>query len=163
MVSTSIRGRKDVAQFLPINPDGLSDRELLEAAVKGINNTHDCVHRLASETAASHIALKTEMDHVKTEVGDLKTDRDVTNGRIEKLAKMFGAESWQPGESRVKPRGIGGWSTPKAAAAGMFIILAALVAHASTYDFVRHILVAGDAYLVQQAQQQAGQGEQPKK
>lgn len=101
--------RSNVVKFEHIEPEGLSDRELLESAVHGVNKVHDCVHAFREEQEGVN-------RHVTDAIGELKAQQGFTAGQVTTLAKAFGAEKLDPGEKPVKLRGIGGWSGWKALA-----------------------------------------------
>lgn len=117
--------RERVVKFDSIKPDGLSDRELLEAAVHGVNRVHECVHSFRSEQEGVN-------SHLTKSIGDLKTQQNITDGRVTTLAKAFGAEELKPGEKPVKLKGIGGWSGWKALATLMMSLSGIVLAYKIT-------------------------------
>lgn len=109
-------------KFKPIEPVGLSDRELLEAAVHGVNKTHECVDSFRQ-------AQEGVNQDVMAAIGDLHTRNQIMDGRLTTLAKAFGAEKLEPGEKRVRLAGIGGWSGWKATATLMMSLSGIVLAY----------------------------------
>lgn len=113
-----------MAEFVHIDPAGKTTDELLVEIAHAVNKTHDCVHRGQAEQAqrdqeASEKrhqmanALASVQGSVRSlfgKVGKLETTQEVDSGRIDKLAKMFGAEKAPKGQKPPKGRGIVGWS-----------------------------------------------------
>lgn len=147
--------------MIAVEPEGLTDRELMLAMLQATQQTHECVHALQREhrsfatetrqarknTQAALAGIKAEVNTVKKEVGALKTAQDIDSGKVTKLAKVIGSEPWAPGDRVVKPNGIGWWSGSKATVLAFLILMGSIVAGAPTYQFLKAQVVAADAFL----------------
>lgn len=150
-----------VTEFVRIEAEGLTDRELLVVLLESMGRTHDCVHALERKTeereriaaekrhalANSVMSIAGSVRQITGLVGDIKTQQDIDGGRITKLAQGLGMGSLDD-DHNPKPKGIGWVSTPKAIGIAAFLaVLVVVVSNAATYGFLRNIVVSSDAYL----------------
>lgn len=94
--------RERTVRFKTIEPQGLTDRELLEAAVHGVNKVHECVDSFRQEQEGVN-------RHVTDSIGALTARHEMMDGRLSTLAKAFGSEELAPGEKRPKLRVFPHW------------------------------------------------------
>jgi hypothetical protein len=127
-----------VTDFPRIDPEGLSDRELILATLKGMEATHACidgfraeqvkVNRHASEVRhaqgqelmnlrgdiigvqQSVAEVREDLTGVRGEIGEVKAAQEIADGAVSGLAKALGVIKSAPGEKAPKVRGIAGWS-----------------------------------------------------
>lgn len=113
-----------VAEFVRIDPAGKTTDELLVEIAHAVNKTHDCVHRGQAEQAARDQEAAEKRHQMANTIastqgsvrslfkrlGKLETTQGLDSTRIDKLAKMFGAEKAPKGQKPPKGRGIVGWS-----------------------------------------------------
>lgn len=128
-------------RFTPIEPRGLSDRELLEAAVHGVNKVHECVDSFRADQEGVN-------KHVTEAIGSLQTKQDIADGRLATLAKAFGAEKLEPGEKPVKLKGIGGWPGWKALATLMMSFSGIVLAYKITEPLLEPVFRAIHAAIM---------------
>lgn len=94
-----------VAEFRHIDPEGLTDRELLVALAKGQNATHDCVHRIEAQGIARDRMADDKRETLKSEmmtaIGGLETRIDIASGSVKALANSLGAQIEGGGKVKV--------------------------------------------------------------
>lgn len=130
-----------VTDFVEVDPQGLSDRELMVATLKAASATHHCVHNFQTQQQGVNRALTKG-------VGELSASMGIMRGEVDTLSKMHGAKSWEPNEKPIRPKGAGLKS--RAGAVGMAALVAAmiaLVANAGVYTFLKGQALAADASL----------------
>lgn len=113
-----------MSSFKPIDPKGLSDRDLMLASLRQGDTLHECfeamnqrlvkhideTERVHGAAAKLRLAMDKKIDDLAATVGGIQTNQEYDSGRITKLAKMFGAESVRKGEKRPQGRGLATWA-----------------------------------------------------
>lgn len=133
----AVKGRA-LTDFPRIDPDNLSDRELMLATLRGMEATHACIDGFRSEQGVVNREA-TEKRHsmsntiasvqgavrvMSGKIGKVEAVQEMDSGRIDKLAKAIGTEKPSPGEEHIKPKGILGWNgwTVVGASGGLLVL-----------------------------------------
>lgn len=98
--SRAFRGAR--VDFKPIDPVGLSDRELLEKAVLGINQTHLCVHDFREAQSKHNATARQQRIKMARELATVKRRQANTDGQVSLITLAMGARAPEAGE--VKPK-----------------------------------------------------------
>lgn len=147
----AVKGRA-LTDFPRIDPEGLSDRELMLATLRGMEATHACIDGFRTEQGLVNIHAKEarhrqgqeltnlrsdivgvqqsvaevreELGGVRGEVGEVKSAQQITDGAVAGVAKALGVMKAGPGERAPKVRGLAGWSgwTVFGAASGLVLV-----------------------------------------
>lgn len=127
-----------MTHFPRIDPEGMSDRDLILATLKAAEATHACIdgfwtaqgkvndharevrHRQGQElmnlrgdivgVQQSVAEVREELSGVRGEVGEVKSAQEISEGTVSGLAKALGVMKADPGERTPKVRGLAGWS-----------------------------------------------------
>jgi len=109
--SPAYSGEPETMKFDPIDPEGLTDRELMVAAVRGINQVHTCVDDFRTEQGAFN-------EKFAGDIGDVRAQQLIDGGRITAVNKRLGVtlsvgENGEvQGLEKVKAA-VGSWSVKK--------------------------------------------------